>query len=261
MRRQLVLIKLGGSLITDKRKPFTINKGNVEFFTNEFADVRREFQETDFIIGTGAGSFGHFTAHKYGLRKGARTQEQIYGMCVTHNDVQKLSNMVAESLTMCNVPVFTMSPSSMLISDNGVITASCLDPVKKLLGRQVIPLLHGDMLCDNLRGASVLSTEELLLECVRAFRDTYRTILVVYLLDSDGVLDQNGIAIPKLGNESSFKLHGTLDHDVTGGMTGKIESARKTAQIADAVYLISGKQSGALKRVILGKNTGTRIIL
>jgi isopentenyl phosphate kinase len=217
-------------------------------------------EETDFLLGTGAGSFGHFTAHQYGLRDGAQTAKQAYGMSLTHNAVARLSNLMASELIGRHVPVFTLSPAAFITCYEGQIASTYLDPVRNLLAQAIVPVVHGDTISDAQRGTTILSTERVLDICAQQLRAEYGQMTVIYMLDVDGLLDKNGRVIPQLAPDDDITAYTNLAHDVTGGIVGKVESARRAAQQADAVYLIGGKTSGALRQAIAGKTVGTRIL-
>ena len=78
---EVVLVKIGGSSITDKAKLETTNEEALDWFINAIARaIHDDFKSTTaqddttctkrraFVIVHGAGSFGHFTAKQYGLK-------------------------------------------------------------------------------------------------------------------------------------------------------------------------------------------------
>jgi isopentenyl phosphate kinase len=260
MKNHLVLIKLGGSLITDKKTPLTARPEPMQLFAAELAKARTANPDVDFIIGNGAGSFGHFTAHEYGLRQGAATPKQFYGMALTHNNVVRLNLLVADALTAEDIPAFPLSPASMLTCSNGQLSSTHLTPLTRLLANNCVPLVYGDTISDDQLGTHILSTEKILDACLDALRGDYNTVTVLYLLDVAGVLDADGAAIPQLQASDDIFMRANLAHDVTGGIVGKVQSARKAAQTADAVYLADGHKTGALQQAIAGSNPGTRIL-
>ena len=70
----MFIIKIGGSVITDKKKE--------SFFKQEISDnIAKEIKKTDkkYIIIHGAGSFGHILAKKYHLHTGRVNDVQIQG--------------------------------------------------------------------------------------------------------------------------------------------------------------------------------------
>ena len=61
-----MLLKLGGSVITDKTQPFTARTDVIERLAREIKNALDERgDDLQLIIGHGAGSFGHPLAEKY----------------------------------------------------------------------------------------------------------------------------------------------------------------------------------------------------
>jgi len=259
MKKQLVLIKLGGSLITDKKKEDTIRPDVIEQCVEEIESVRRALPDTDIIIGTGAGSFGHIQAHKYQLKAGARLAEQFYGMCMVHNNVRKLNEFVTGQLIAKELPAFSISPSAILMANDGTIASSFFQPVRQLLASGCIPMMHGDAVLDPIRGLTIMSTEKVLQACLENLRELYEEIVVIYCMDVSGIWDENRRTISVLERNQTPFSHKSSVRDVTGGIEGKVKSARYAAELAERVYLISGKEKGDLKKAIAGERVGTRV--
>jgi isopentenyl phosphate kinase len=129
--------------------------------------------------------------------------------------------------------------------------------VRRLLEKKCIPVVHGDTICDSVLGTKILSTEAVLMECMLALREQYDEMTVVYLLDSDGVVDKDGKTIPILKADDTLFVNTQLEHDVTGGIVGKIQSARAAARVADKVFLINGAVAGELRKAFTAGNVGT----
>ena len=68
--RELVFLKLGGSLITDKTKPYTVRMDKLGDLANQVARALQTHPDLLLILGHGSGSFGHTAAKKYGTRDG-----------------------------------------------------------------------------------------------------------------------------------------------------------------------------------------------
>jgi isopentenyl phosphate kinase len=255
-----VLVKLGGSLITDKTKPFVARADHIERMTRQLGEARSKYPDIDFVVGTGAGSFGHFTANEYDLRNGAHSDWQYYGMGVTHNAVARLSLLVAQALESQKLPAFVTSPASFILCRAGELVEAHIEPIKNLLLLGSIPLVHGDTITDNERGATILSTEKVLQACLERLRSSYRKITVVYFFDSKGLLDEKLHVIPHLTTAMPVMVHTELSHDVSGGIVSKVASARKAAQLADRVYLADGRADRVLQQVITGAVVGTQVM-
>ena len=67
--RRVVIVKLGGSLITDKTQPSTARPEVIARLAKEIAEALPEL-EGHLLLGHGSGSFGHVAASRCGLGKG-----------------------------------------------------------------------------------------------------------------------------------------------------------------------------------------------
>lgn len=259
MNKRLVLIKFGGSLITDKKQYETVRMDAIKFCANEFKKAYEAVSDTDFIIATGAGSFGHTGVVKYGLKNGVDTPKKAYGMSVTHNSVRRLNGMFVDVLTKHGIPAFALSPASLFAMENREIRSSHFEPITELLKHGCIPVLHGDTILDTTCGMSIMSSEMALQACLERLGQSYGETTVIYCMDTNGILDEKGNTIPEFRRDQEVFIYKNTADDVTGSIEGKIKSARRAAKLADSVHLISGKDQGALSDLFQGKKIGSRI--
>jgi len=70
MGKELTVIKLGGSLLTDKSKPYTARKSVIASAARELKECIEEGLIESLIIVHGVGSFGHPPVLEYKLYKG-----------------------------------------------------------------------------------------------------------------------------------------------------------------------------------------------
>ena len=85
-----VILKLGGSVITDKAADQGIvREADLLRIAKEVSEYRGKM-----IIVHGAGSFGHTYAKKYGLDMGFDPE----GVIITHESVKKLASRVVDAL-------------------------------------------------------------------------------------------------------------------------------------------------------------------
>lgn len=75
---KLILIKLGGSVITDKSKPFTARPGAIKRLVGEIKQAGKIYKGK-ILIGHGSGSFGHTVAAKYKTQEGIDKKDSING--------------------------------------------------------------------------------------------------------------------------------------------------------------------------------------
>jgi isopentenyl phosphate kinase len=260
MKNHLVAIKLGGGLITDKTKPYTARQQYIDLFAHELQALRDAHPSLAVLVGNGAGSYAHFSAHEYGLREGAHSPRQRYGVAVTHNGVRRLNGLVSDTLVRFDIPAFALSPAGTMLHSHDAASPLFAAPVRHLLAKGYVPVVHGDTILDDERGTTIYSTERVFQAYLEVLRADYERITVIYLTTTDGVLDAHGQRIPTLAPNATVTVHTALSHDVTGGIEGKVASARTATTVADDVYIISGTTAGGLGALLAGEHAGTKIL-
>ncbi len=220
----LVLLKLGGSLITDKRAENIYRPAAVEQAAAAIRALRAAHPDLQLVIGHGSGSFGHVAAHRHGTMDGVHTPDQWRGFAEVAFAASELSHLVTRTLRAADLPVLRLQPSASSRSSAGELDYLALEPLQTALANQLIPLIHGDVSFDTLRGGTINSTEALFFYVARHLPVAF--ILIVG--DVDGVYDQDKRVIPRITpstlDQFASALGGSAGTDVTGGMRGKVES-------------------------------------
>ena len=256
----LILLKIGGGLITDKTKPFTAREDVMQCIAKTVSQLQSETQSTDIILGNGGGSFAHFAAARY--TPDAQTRIPPFGVCDIHQSAVQLNDIFIRHLLREEVPAYAVSPGSCVISHEGKPTTVHCDVIKELLSRYIVPVVYGDIPVDTARNGSVFSTEQLFELIIDALQNEYDKVTVIYAGNTPGVLDTRGGVIPSLSASSlsgrdSF-IGKAVGFDVTGGMRHKVESALDMAKKVDQVYIVSGHDDSILKAA-RGERAGTII--
>jgi isopentenyl phosphate kinase len=257
--RELILIKLGGSVITNKKKEFTARAANISRLAEEIAKASEKL-DGKIIVGHGAGSFAHTPAAKYKTKNGLINSDSLYGMSVTEDAARQLNMLVEKIFLEKKLPVFSFSPASFLISDAQVSLKSYIDPIDKALEIGSIPMVYGDVILDKKIGCTIFSTEKVLSVLAKELQKDYK-IRIIYVTDVDGVYDENGNTIPEISNKNFEALKpsivGAKGVDVTGGMLHKVEEALNLAEETGIKTLIvNGTKPGKLIDAISGKKNG-----
>ena len=257
----LICIKIGGSVITDKTKSMTPNQANIATFAENIATAMQRFPDTAVLLGNGAGSFGHHSAHEYGLSGGAKTAEQFYGISVTHNAVRELNLLVGNALTAHDVPAYCVSPGDLFTAADGAVLSANDAVITELLAHGLVPLIHGDTVLDTVRGVSIFSTEKSLFWLSKALRGHYDRISVVMVVDTGGVLNTDGSVISELRRDATIAIASTIPgvQDVTGGITHKVTACREAADWADDVHIV-GNTTDDILAIFKGASAGTSVL-
>src|SRR6185369_2046665 len=156
----LILLKLGGSLITEKARPETPRREVIARLAGEIARAARE-SSCRLIVGHGSGSFGHVAAQESGIAAGLRSADQLPGVSRTQERAAALHRILIEALVEAGALPYSISPSSCLISDAGRPAELAAGPLLLALDRGLLPVLYGDVVMDRAWGASICSTEKI----------------------------------------------------------------------------------------------------
>ena len=98
-QKELVFLKLGGSLITDKGTPFTARTKALHRISKEIAQALREDSSLQLLIGHGSGSFGHVSADQHHTRTGGKGDDYWQGFSKVWLAARELNQIVIESLS------------------------------------------------------------------------------------------------------------------------------------------------------------------
>lgn len=260
---ELILIKLGGSVITDKTKEFISRGENISRFAVEIKDAQK-VSNGKLLIGHGAGSFAHTPAAKYQTKKGLINKDSLFGMSVTEDAARQLNAIIIEGFLKNKVPVFPFSPASFLISNAQVCLKSYLDPLIQALNIGQIPVVYGDVIIDKKQGCTIFSTEKVFEVLARELNKKFK-IKMIFVTDVNGVYNKDGKTIPVITNKNfnqlKLSITGAKWVDVTGGMLHKVEEALILAKkYGIETEIVNGNMDGNLKKSILEKKVlGTKI--
>lgn len=256
--KKLVLIKIGGGFLTDKTKPFTIREDSMQAAADGIKRAMMMFPKYSFLVANGAGSFGHYVASETNSKTPSERLSAI------HQSVVELNSVFSTYLRNAGVPAFTITPSSIITAHKSKVGDIKTDSILNTLTSKFVPLLFGDVVPDDTEKGLILSTEtqiELLHERLsKHFDGTH----VLYVGDTDGVLDEHGTTIPLISSTSWLDLRHIIKappgYDVTGGMLHKIESALKVAKDSASVHIIAGKDPETITAALSGGRVGTKIV-
>lgn len=259
----LILVKLGGSVITDKKRQYTVREENIARFTREIRSAIK-ISKVKLVVGHGAGSFAHTPASIYRTKEGIINKKSIFGASVTEEAAKMLNAIVVKKFISEKIPVYSFSPGSFIISNTKVYSKSYLDPIKKALEIGVVPIVYGDVVFDRKIGFTIFSTEKILSILARELKHYYK-IKIIYVTDVDGVLDSKGKVIKEISELNFSKLvkdiTGAKGVDVTGGMLHKVEEALDLYdKTGIKTQIINGLKEGRLRKAILGGNVLGTII-
>jgi isopentenyl phosphate kinase len=209
-----ILLKLGGSVITDKSGAGVIRHDELA----RISEIIAARNGKSLVVVHGAGSCGHPEADHYRIAHGV-TKENRAGIFYTHQAVKKLNEHVVQALRNAGAEAVGIHPLSTCIADKGRLITSRFPQLERLLGLGIIPVLHGDVVMDCTRGACIISGDQL----VSVLSPALHMGRIGLATDVPGVFG-DGRVIPEITPEivKTLKIGNSNHTDVTGGMKGKV---------------------------------------
>ena len=262
----LLLVKLGGSLITDKTRPESPRMEVIERLAGEIARAAPGLPGR-LIVGHGSGSFGHVAAQRYGLAQGIRSADQLPGVSLTQERAAALHRIVTGALAAAGALPFSIAPSSCVVSAGGLPVDFAGEPLRLALRQGLLPVVYGDVVTDRDWGVSICSTERLFDLLARRLPESGLAIRRVFWLgETDGVWDDAGRTIPRISAETFQQavraIGAPAGTDVTGGMLHRVETALGLARLGIPSTILNGLVPGALERSLNGEEVGgTEVLL
>ncbi|MFB6111351.1 MAG: isopentenyl phosphate kinase [Halobacteriaceae archaeon] len=212
----MILLKLGGSVITEKDTPETVDGEAIGRAAEAIATV-----DEPLVVVHGGGSFGHYQADRHGVSRedGTRNAGAIRAI---HGAMRELNTAVVNALDAAGAAPVPIAPFSAAVRTADGNLEMPTDHFDALVRGDVLPVTHGDVIADRRRGASILSGDELIVHLARALEADR----VGLCSGVPGVLDADGSVISEITALESVQaaLGGSESTDVTGGMAGKVET-------------------------------------
>jgi len=266
---ELILLKLGGSVITDKNRPFTAREDVIRRLGREVRQALDDRPELRLVLGHGSGSFGHVVAAKYEAhngpigKPGMASRETWRGYFETAAAAARLNRLVTDLLLAEGVPAVSFQPSASARCRKGTLMYFDTHPMKQVLEAGLVPLVYGDVAVDALQSFTIVSTEQLFENIARELQPT-RIILagiVDGVYNADPLRDRHAERYEEIGQanwpEVEAALGGSHGTDVTGGMFSKVRDMYHLvlAQPPLQVHIISGEIPGRVASALAGSDT------
>ncbi|MGB9827235.1 uridylate kinase [Thermosphaera chiliense] len=235
MNRDVVFLKAGGSFITFKDKPVSVNYEALKALAEA---LRATHKEVSIVLGNGGGSFAHHAVLKHGL------ENPVKLMVKCQQATRLLNRLIVDYLLLNDIPVTSLQTSAVIGYGKGSLRAFT-PPLVNLVGNGVIPVLHGECILTENGSVEIFSTEKVF-EVVANILKPSRILL---LTDVEGVYtcDPKKCSTPELIKRiDSSNLNAVLEslksdvsRDATGGMYSKIMSMSELSRKTGAKVIVT----------------------
>ena len=241
----LVLLKLGGSLLTFKARPLSFNAEATRSVCRALQSLRKPL-----VIVHGGGSFGHFFAAKHNISR-SLTKASPLGVAEVKTAMMDLHLRLLTSLQDAGLAPFSLPPVSLL--ENAGMRSSAARLLNRLVDSQMVPVTYGDVL-QTRGGFRIVSGDTLMFELARILRPAK----ALFALDVDGIYEDAGLTrgplneLPAGAKGFRYLLRGVRSRtsDATGGILFKVREARRIASLGIDAYFVNGLKPERLVKAI-----------
>lgn len=244
--QEIILVKLGGSIVTDKTKPYTLRKRVLKRLAKELTT-----SHCPLIVSHGAGSFAHTSAQKYG---GMHGYTEKLGLATVAKDALFLNTIVVDALIQAGIPALPFRSLNTLITNNGNVQEHFFAPLVEALQQGFTPVVYGDVILDTSWKSTIYSGEKILGVLAKYLkRQGFMVQKIIEVTNTYGVYNAERKTIPQISydnwEEVKQALHQTA-HDVSGGMKHKVDQALLLTKENIHTHIINGLYADELQKAL-----------
>ena len=234
----MILVKLGGSVITNKEKVLSARRKRMDGISTELKKIREPM-----IIVHGGGSYGHHWSVRYGMH--TRPAEYgLRGVATVKNSMVALDMMVLDSLAKNGLNPYQAPPSAFMDGNRPV--PERIRELGRISDAGMVPVTYGDALWYGRRRSYILSGDRIMAHIAEVLRPR----LTVFALNVDGVYSDmkskrliGEIGGGGVGGAAAGRARiSQAGADVTGGMGRKIREAGIISGLGLTVFFVNGNR-------------------
>jgi len=226
----MILIKLGGSVITNKGKPLSPRRKSIDKIVRTLKKINEPI-----VIVHGGGSYGHYWSVKYDMHtKPAKYSTR--GVSIVKNSMIELNKIILDSFLKNKLNPYCLPPTD-FISGNKPITKK-IKMIEKIARSGFIPVTYGDALWYGQKKSFILSGDRIM----GVLATILKPRLSIFVVNVDGLY--SNIKTKKLIRElkGSKPLISKSSKDVTDGMDRKVDEAIKISKKGMNVFFVNGNK-------------------
>ena len=234
----MILIKLGGSIITNKEKPLSARRKTIDKLAKSLKRI-----DEPIVIVHGGGSYGHFWSVKYDMHTKERKYD-LRGVAIVKNSMIELNKIILDLMLKNKLNPYSLPPTDFM-SGNKPIPKKVKE-IEKIAKSGLIPVTYGDALWYGQNKSFILSGDKIMTHLAKILKPR----LCVFALNEDGLYSD--LKSKKLIHELKGQrpLISQNKMDVTGGMTRKVEEASKISKMGMNVFFVNGNKPERIVKAI-----------
>lgn len=247
----IVYVKVGGSFLTYKDKPFSVNYVALSKLVEALSKV---YGSVKLILGNGGGSFAHYVV------KQMYNQNVEATLVFCQKATRLLNHILVNYLADYGFKVVSIQTSAFMVHNDSSYEVF-IEPLLQALRLNLIPVVYGECIYSKTHGFKVVSTEEVFIELSKFIKPER----VVLLTDVNGIYDRNPVmhlnakkfSLINRGNIGSVlnSIKESSISDATGGVYNKVlKMSELSEKTGVKVYIVSGFNVESVVKAILGYN-------
>ena len=239
--RRMILIKLGGSIITNKGKPQSARRKAIDNILKQIKKINEPK-----ILVHGGGSYGHYWSVKYGMHtKPARYS--LKGLSVVKNSMIELDKIILDSAAKNKLNTYSLPPTDFMNGNKPI--RNKIQKIGEIAKSGLIPITYGDALWYSQKKSYILSGDVITTTIGKILKPR----LSIFVLDVDGVYSNTKSKKLIYDFKKEKPTISKNRMDVTGGMTRKISEATKMSRSGLKVFFVNGNKPQRIIDAISGK--------
>lgn len=237
----MILIKLGGSIITHKQQPLTANISSIRRIASHLKKIKEPF-----AVVHGGGSYGHYWSVKYDMHT-KPNRYSIKGVAVVKNSMVQLNKLVLDSFLESNLTPYCLPPSDFMFGNKPILKK--IMEIPKIAKTGLVPLSYGDVMWFGKNKFYILSGDKI----ISIFAKILKPRLAIFVTNVDGVYTdmKTRMLIREVRKEKPPASY--VKMDVTGGMNRKIKEAITISREGTDVVFVNGNKPERIMNAINGK--------
>jgi len=226
----MILIKLGGSIITNKEKPLSPRKKSIDKIVRALKKI-----DESIIVVHGGGSYGHYWSVKYNMHT-KPANYNTHGVSVVKNSMVELNKIILDSFLKNKLNPYCLPPTDFIFGNKPIIKK--IKEIEKIAKTNLIPITFGDALWFGKKKSYILSGDKIM----SILANILKPRLCVFVLNVDGLYSdpKTKKLIHELKSDKPLIIKSSKD--VTGGMKRKVDEATKISKNGMNVFFVNGNK-------------------
>ena len=257
-RRVISVLKIGGSLITDRRRYRVARPRAIDRMARAIGGWRAR-APGDVLIVLGGGSFGHNVVDRHGLDPGGahRSPCEVFELTAA---LYELKASFAAAMRRHGVPAMPLQETGLFTSRDEALALANPKPIEACFAAGYVPLVTGGLMVGD-RGLLPVGSDGIALPLLGPFA----VRRVVMLTDRPGIMRGDRV-VRKVTPQRFDRIMSIIDApkklDVTGGMRGKFAAAVELARRGVETVIAGGAEitPAWLESVFSRRPPGTLVV-